>query len=546
MPLKVGELTAFINGDNKGLDSTLKDSESKMHKAGSTIGKTAMLASAAVVVAGVAIGGASIKLAMDFDAGARKVSTIADETILNLQQIKDESLELSNEIGVDVNEINEALYQMISATGDSANAFDMVDIAAKAAIGGFTDTTVAVDGLTSVLNSYGEQGAESMQTISDQMLVAQNVGKTTFGEMASSIGKVTPTASALKVSTEELFTSIAVLTKNGIRTAESVTGLKAAYSNILKPTTDAQKAAEGLGLEFTAAHLAQVGWAEFLDEVAEATGGNTEAMAQLFGSVEALNSMLVLTSETGAKDFDETMYKMETSAGATQTAFEKMDEGLADSLSDAMNHLKNTGIVIGEELTPHAEKLIEKLDELVGKFADLSEEEQSNIIQTGLWVVGIASGVLIVGTLAGAISKVITLGQLLAPMFEGVGTAIAAINYTALLSIATVVGSIALVLAEINDLAGLGPEGIENLDEYMDDPYKWIQEQRVVEEGKRYGKHAEKMYGTELDAIRGRDADTSIGGDSYIIDIHDNTISDTMDIDAIGEKLVTRIRHSEY
>ena len=98
------------------------------------------------------------------------------------------------------------------------------------------------------------------------MLLAQNFGKTSFGEMAQSMGNVIPIAAQLNVSTQELFGSIAVLTKNGIRTSEAITGLKAAYSNILKPSSEAAKLAQSLGLEFNAAHLKSVGWVKFLEE----------------------------------------------------------------------------------------------------------------------------------------------------------------------------------------------------------------------------------------------------------------------------------------
>ena len=81
------------------------------------------------------------------------------------------------------------------------------------------------------------------------MLQTQNYGKTTFGELASSIGQVTPVANSLNVSTDELFSSIAILTKNGINTSSAITGLKAAYSNILKPTADASKTAKQLGID---------------------------------------------------------------------------------------------------------------------------------------------------------------------------------------------------------------------------------------------------------------------------------------------------------
>ncbi len=142
------------------------------------------------------------------------------------------------------------------------------------------------------MNAYGLQGTEALQSVSDQMLMAQNFGKTTFGEMASGIGNVIPIASALEVSTEELFASLATLTKSGIGTSEAITGMKAAMSNIIKPSSEAAKMAEELGLNFSSAHLKSVGWAQFLEEIREKTGGNTDQMAKLFGSVEALTQLL--------------------------------------------------------------------------------------------------------------------------------------------------------------------------------------------------------------------------------------------------------------
>jgi len=395
MALKVGELTAYINGDNTGLDKTLKESKGNMKSAGAAIGGAAVKAAKVVAAAGIGIGIASLKLSADWNDSSRKVSTIADAMVLDFEQIKSGSMELSNEIGIDVNEINEALYQMISATGDSENAFDMVRVAAKASIGGFTDTTTAVDGLTSVMNAYGKKGTENMISVSDQMLMAQNIGKTTFGEMASAIGKVAPTANALNVSTEELFTSIAILTKNGIKTTEAVTGLKAAYSNVLKPTTDAAKAAEELGVEFTAARLSQIGWASFLDEISVATGGNAEAMAQLFGSVEALNTMLVLTSKQGAEDFDSALEDITNSAGSTEEAFETMDQGLGDSLDDAVIKIKNTGAVIGDELAPYLIDAADKAAEMAQDFHNLTEKEQQAKIDTAILTTEIGIGVIV-------------------------------------------------------------------------------------------------------------------------------------------------------
>lgn len=103
----------------------------------------------------LAIGGAGGIMAADFEESLNKVETIADTSVKPINKIREEILNLSDDIGVSSKDLNEALYQTISATGDTANAVSYIEIASKAAIGGFTDTTTAVDGLTTVMNAYG-------------------------------------------------------------------------------------------------------------------------------------------------------------------------------------------------------------------------------------------------------------------------------------------------------------------------------------------------------------------------------------------------------
>ncbi len=71
--------------------------------------------------------------------------------------------------------------------------------------------------------------ADSSNEIANQMLVAQNMGKTTFGELATTVSKVSPIFNQLNLGTNELFSSLAVLTANGIATSESVSALKANF-----------------------------------------------------------------------------------------------------------------------------------------------------------------------------------------------------------------------------------------------------------------------------------------------------------------------------
>lgn len=423
--------TAEGNRMRKSIDKAGKQIES--------VGKS-LTASVTMPVLGAGI--ACGKMASDFENGIAKVSTIADASVMSLDAIKKSTIDLSNQLGVSVTEISEAQYSAISAGAATEKSLGLVGTAIKAAKAGFTDTATAIDGLTTVYNSF--QGKVDYSKLSDQMLQTQNYGKTTFGELASSIGQVTPVANALNVSTDELFSSIAVLTKNGIQTSSAITGLKAAYSNILKPTSDASKMAQQLGLDFSATHLQAVGWSKFMEEVKDKTNGNSEAMAKLFGSVEALNSMTVLAG-AGFEDFSNCLGQMSSAAGLTQKSYEKMLTP-AERWQMALNKIKNAGIQVGEKLLPVFEKTTGVVSQYADRFANMSDSQIEKIIKIAGIAAAIGPAITAFGKLVSGSSKLLGIFAKVSKAGGILKIAIAALSGPVGIVIAVIAALIAIVL----------------------------------------------------------------------------------------------------
>ena len=299
----------------------------------SSVGATVSTAMAPIMAAAAA----GLKLHSDFERGMAKVSTLVDTNVVSLQQLSNGIRQISDETGMSVTELAEAEYQAISASVDTAHVTDFVRTAAIAAKAGFTDTTTAIDGLTTVLNSYG-MSAENAGKITDQMLMTQNLGKTTFGDLAQGIGSVATAASLAKVSTDDLFASMAILTKNGVQTSEAFTGFQGILTAVSKQSKQSVKTAAALGLNFTPEHLGQVGWLKFLEEVKEKVGDDQTAIQHLFGRVEAANAFKVLTKDMG--QLKDAQRAMGDSMGATELAFNKMLTP-AEKNKIAMNQMKN-------------------------------------------------------------------------------------------------------------------------------------------------------------------------------------------------------------
>lgn len=307
---------------------------------------------------------AGAKLNSDFAVGLAKVSTLVDTTIVDMNKMRSELVALSNETGVSVTELTEGTYQAISASVDASKAVDFMKVSALGAKAGFRDMSTVTDALTTVINNY-KTGAESASNVMDKLIITQNLGKTTVDEIGKSIGQVIPTASSAGMSIDELLSSVAALTANGFQTSAAMVSVKAALKNIIDPSKEASEAAEALGLQFNQSHLAQVGWAQFLDEVKIATGGNIEVMAQLFGSMEALNAVLALTGG-GADKFKESLNGMANSTGATNDAMAKLDATPAAQLEKAVNQLKNAAMELAQGLTP----LLSRTSKMTKAFAE--------------------------------------------------------------------------------------------------------------------------------------------------------------------------------
>lgn len=469
---QLNQAKTSLNNYKKGLEEVnqelkfgterIEEYSKKVGEAGKKVTDAGKKMSAGVTAPIIGAGAAAGKLAMDFEDSMAKVSTIADTTQVPIEDLKNGIMDLSSKTGQSADDLSEAMYQAMSASVETGDAVEFLDTAVKAAVGGFTDNATAVDGLTSVLNAYGME-ASNVESIANQMLITQNLGKTTFGELASSIGQVTPIAASLGITTEELFSSLAATTAQGLGTSESITALKAAMSNIIKPSKEASEAAQTLGIDFSVSALQSKGWIGFLEEVREglknaspeyadlmtsveegtkkladmekagrkntdeykalkkqvkASSKEMELLAQandstvggfatMFGSVEGLNSVLMLTSEQGMQMYGEAMKEMQTNTTALDEAFSKMDETSGSQMKKAINDIKNAGIEIGDILLPVISNIIGKIREVMQAFSGLSDSQKETIVKIAAIAAAIGPLLIAFGSVCGGISKII-------------------------------------------------------------------------------------------------------------------------------------------
>ncbi len=390
------EAVAKAEEVSKQMEKTVKVGEN-MSKLGGTLTKTVSLPL-------IGVGTAVTKMAVDFESSFAKVSTLLDANVVDYGKYKNDLLDASSDSKVAVEEFSEAVYGSISAGVDQTKAIQFTTDAMKLAKGGFTDGAKAVDVMTTAINGYNMK-SEDATKISDMLITTQNLGKTTVDELASSMGAVIPVASSVNYSMDELSASYAQLTKNGIATAESGTYLKSMLSELGKSGSITDKTLRELtGKGFADLKKEGKSTSEILSVLGNYAEENGKTLKDMFGSVEAGSAALVLAKGDGA-EYNEMLNAMQSSAGATQEAFEKMDATPAERMKGALNELKNNGIKLGQSLIP----IIEKIGVVVGDVAEwlskLTPEQQQSILKWGAMAIAIGPVLKVTGSLVSGLGK---------------------------------------------------------------------------------------------------------------------------------------------
>lgn len=324
------------------------------------IGTAAVAATAAVVKLGVD----AVKSAAAFEQQMANVATLLDgtkEQVSNrIGELGDDVLAVSNKTGVATDELTDGLYQIISAVGDSEDAITQMELAAKAAKAGGAETTDAINLLTAVTKGYNDTSGEAFQKASDLAFETVKLGQTSFPELASSIGKVIPLASALGMEQEELFGSFAALTGVTGSTAEVSTQMKAVMSGLMQPTQQMTDALNALGYANADAALESLGFNGLLQSLKSTMGDDVQATAKLFSSVEAQTAILALAGAQ-SEDLTNKTLAMYDAQNATEKAFEAQTDTLEYTIQVIKNLGKNFLTSIGRKILPVVKSVAEQL-----------------------------------------------------------------------------------------------------------------------------------------------------------------------------------------
>lgn len=343
--------------DTAGLDKT--DRQIGQLKA-STIALGQVMANLAQQGIGAAVNEMqkAAEASIEFGRGMANVSSIMGGTEADTLKMAEAAKSLGQEFGVLPKDVSAAMYDVVGSLGYTADTVDQVRMAVKLGKAGAASTAEGFAVLSAVTKAYGDTSAKTMEHVGDLAAASVRLGVLTMPELASSIQQVTPSASALGVTLEELFNVQSTLSGTTGSAAEVYTQMQAAMTGLLRKTPALEKAFKktfgGEGIKTAKQAIGKYGLQGTLQKLVGQTDGTQEALTDLFGRVEAVRFVMSVTGNQ-AKDYTDKLKQMGQVSGEVDRTVAKQTTGMganAFALDKAKAAAEAQRIELGDKLAP--------------------------------------------------------------------------------------------------------------------------------------------------------------------------------------------------
>lgn len=366
----------------------------------------------------VAIGGASVKTAANFEAGMSKVQAISGASTADMKRLSDMAKHMGATTKFSASESAEALSYMGMAGWKTDQMIAGLPGVMNLAAASGEDLGMVSDIVTDSLTAFGMKAEETGRFVDVLAATATN-SNTNVAMMGETFKYAAPIAGALGYSVEDTALAVGLMANAGIKGSQAGTALRGALTRLSAPTAEVRKGMQMLGLNIK--DLQGMTLDQKLQTLRHAFAGldesqKVQAASMLFGK-QAMSGMLAIINASES-DYNKLKDAINNSSGAAKSMAQIMENNLKGSVTKLKSALEGAGIAIGEILAPKIKVAVDKITELVSAFTNLDPSTQRLIVNIGLIVAAIGPMLMIISKLMIAFSKIKTAATLASAGFK--------------------------------------------------------------------------------------------------------------------------------
>lgn len=201
-----------------------------------------------VTAAVAGIGAAAVKTTADFDESMSNVSAISGATGDDFDKLRAKAREMGAETKFSASDAADAMTYMAMAgwkTDDMLSGISgIMDLAAASGADLATTSDIVTDALTGMGYTAADAGR-----LADVMAAASSNANTNVEMMGETFKYVAPVCGSLGYSMEDTALAVGLMANSGIKASQSGTQLRAAITNMVKPTEAMEGVMQELGIE---------------------------------------------------------------------------------------------------------------------------------------------------------------------------------------------------------------------------------------------------------------------------------------------------------
>ena len=379
------------------------------------------LASAAITAPMVLAGKSVMKMASEYEFSMQKIVGLTGTAQSVVDKWSDSIKSMSKDFGRKPQELAEGLYFIASSGIEGAQALDVLKVSAKAAATGLGETQDIANYLTSVLNAYRGTGLTAAYA-TDVLVAAVREGKAEAQGFAAAMGSITPLASNLGVSIDQVAGAMAAITLTGSTAAQSATYLRGVFNILMKETKQGaaamDEASAALGqMKTSYSDLRKIlreqgimALMEKLNELSEAYGETL--VSKVFPNIRAMLGVLSLSGKNMEYN-TKIMKEITNSSGTLGKAFAAVSDTIKFKYDKAISSLQTSMISLGKSLAtallPILEGLVKRINRFAERFDALSESQKRFRIAVALGVAALGPFTMALSVLGYTLTGVMNL-----------------------------------------------------------------------------------------------------------------------------------------
>ena len=409
------------------------------------------------VTAGVtALGTIAVKTGADFDSAMSKVAAVSGATGSEMDALREKAREMGSKTKFSASEAADAMNYMAMAGWKTNDMLSGIEGIMNLAAASGEDLASTSDIVTDALTAFGLSASDSGH-FADILAAASSNANTNVSMMGETFKYAAPVLGSLGYSAEDSATAIGLMANAGIKSSQAGTALRAAITNLAKPTDTVASAMEQYGISLTDSSGKMYSLRELMEQLRQKLGGLSEAeqaqaAASLFGK-EAMSGMLAIINGSPA-DFEKLSNAIDTCSdtvdgynGTTEKMAAVMQDNLAGQVTILKSQLEELAISFSDILMPTIRSIVSRIQELVDKLNQLDPQTKETIAKIALVAAALGPMLVVLGKTISSVGTVFSAVSKLPALFSSVQSGIGAITGALGVSLGSLLAIIAAVAA---------------------------------------------------------------------------------------------------